>query len=310
MKQFVLDHLNTEIAKIDGARITNPVNPDGDLYAQLKSGKQVVFYVINRALRLPEIREKYETNTARRLYSLFVVDQRLLPAHGDYAEAAYWVQALHALAQGRIYTYTCDRRVCTIKPLHIDWKWGAEMRHFEYGPAVSVAHLRTDILEVNSKCIVGVFAAASFGDAPFWQRRSPGEEDKGQKYSWRNFSFRSEKKRAEPPPRSNDYWDQWADFQNTYAENAGEESTFDWENIGRENKSGQNRRVKGVGLQDYALLGVNLGASFDEVKRAYRRKARENHPDMHPPHRRQEFTVKMAEINAAFEAIKKQLEGE
>jgi hypothetical protein len=29
---------------------------------------------------------------------------------------------------------------------------------------------------------------------------------------------------------------------------------------------------------------------------------------MHPPHQRQEYTVKMAEINAAFEAIKKRLE--
>ena len=308
MKQFVLDYLKAEIATIDGARITHPVNPDGDLHVQLKTGKQIVFYVINRALRLTEIREKYEGNTARRVHSLYVVDQRLLPVHGAHAEAAYWVQALHALTHGRIYTYSCDRRACTIKPLHIDWQWGAETRHFQYGPPVNIRHLRTDVVEVNSKYIIGVFAAAGFGDAAFWQRRSAADDTKGQAYSWRNFSYRSEKKRAEPPPR--DDWDRWEDFQANYGEAPGEDYTFDWENIGREQSQGSSRRARTAGLQEYALLGVNLGATFDEVKRAYRRKARENHPDMHPPHQRQEYTIKMAEINAAFEAIKKNLEQE
>lgn len=306
MKQFVLDHLNTEIAKIEGARVITSGSLDADLHIQLKNGKQVVCYVINRALRLPEIREKYESNTSRRAHSLFIVDRRLFPPHGSQAEAAYWVQALHALAQGRIYTYECERRKCTIRALHIDWKWGAETRNFIDGPPVTISHLRTSIVDVNSKYIVGVFAAADFGDAPFWQRRSPMDDDKSQKYSWRNFSFRSEKKRAEPPPR--DDWDGWDDFSANYGEVPDEEFTFEWGNSGRDQSTGQARRGKVVGVHHYSVLGVNLGASFDEVKRAYRRKARENHPDMHPPHQRQEYTVKMAEINAAFEAIKKTLE--
>ncbi len=308
MKQFVLDYLRTEIATIDGARVLNPFSPDGDLHVQLKSGKQVVMYIINRALRLPEIREKYEGNTSQRIHSLFVVDQRLLPSHGSHAEAAYWVQALHALTQGRIYTYTCDRRACTITPLHIDWKWGAETRHFQYGPAVNISHLRTDVIEVNSKYIVGVFAGAGFGDFPFWQRRSVDDETKGQKYSWRNFQFRGEKKRAEAPPRAD--WDHWDDFQAGFGETPGEGYTFSWEDFTREDPGTKERRGSSTGIQDYATLGVNLGASFEEIKRAYRRKARENHPDMHPPHQRQEYTIKMAEINAAFESIKKKMDRE
>ena len=49
---------------------------------------------------------------------------------------------------------------------------------------------------------------------------------------------------------------------------------------------------------------IAFTASMDEVKQAYRKKARENHPDLHPDEK-EAYTAKMADINAAFEAIVK-----
>ncbi len=51
----------------------------------------------------------------------------------------------------------------------------------------------------------------------------------------------------------------------------------------------------------YKVLGLNQGATDDEVKKAYRRLAKKYHPDANPGDRVAE--QKMKEINAAYDAI-------
>ena len=57
-------------------------------------------------------------------------------------------------------------------------------------------------------------------------------------------------------------------------------------------------------MQDdpYKVLGVSPDASDDEIKQAYRRLARQYHPDRNPGD--QEAARKMQQINAAYEQIK------
>ena len=52
----------------------------------------------------------------------------------------------------------------------------------------------------------------------------------------------------------------------------------------------------------YEVLGVSRDATDDEIKRAYRKLAREYHPDTHPDD--PEAAKKMQEINAAYDQIK------
>ena len=51
----------------------------------------------------------------------------------------------------------------------------------------------------------------------------------------------------------------------------------------------------------YEVLGIKKGASEDEIKKAYRKKARECHPDLHPDD--PSFVEKFQEVNEANEVL-------
>ena len=56
-----------------------------------------------------------------------------------------------------------------------------------------------------------------------------------------------------------------------------------------------------MAMDPYSVLGVSKDASQDEVKKAYRRKARENHPDLNPND--PNAAERMNEINEAYDRI-------
>ena len=57
-----------------------------------------------------------------------------------------------------------------------------------------------------------------------------------------------------------------------------------------------------MGTDPYQVLGVSPNASEDEIRQAYRRLAKQYHPDLNPGDKT--AAQKMNEINAAYDAIK------
>jgi curved DNA-binding protein len=53
----------------------------------------------------------------------------------------------------------------------------------------------------------------------------------------------------------------------------------------------------------YATLGVAKSVSADELKKAYRRLAREHHPDLHPEKNKARASEKFKELNEAYEVL-------
>jgi curved DNA-binding protein len=53
----------------------------------------------------------------------------------------------------------------------------------------------------------------------------------------------------------------------------------------------------------YSILGLKKGASAEEIKQAYRRLAKEHHPDLHPEKNKVQAGERFKEINEAYEVL-------
>jgi len=297
MKQFVLDYLANQCGKTEHVAGYRRETDEGDLVITLADGKRVGVCVINRAIRLPEIKERYEQNTSKGVHTLYIMDGRMMPQDNSAVEPPHWMAALHTLMHGRIYAYWCEGRDVTIRPFHMEWKWGSSPRGVEYGDEINVDALHAQPIFPATKYIEGEYLSASFGEGAFWKQRQSMDE-RQYNYSWRNWTYSERKQSASQNEEAG--WDSWDEFDQQYGSTGEDE----WEWTGEEFRQRKPRRQQVAYHSHFALLGVPTTASLDEVKQAYRRKAREFHPDMHPDEK-EKYTAKMADINAAFEAIVK-----
>lgn len=305
MKQFVLDYLSNQLSISDRVARCQLANGENDLMVTLSDGKRIGMCVINHAVRVTEIRDHYANNTRKKIHTLYIIDGRMVPADNAEVKPPQWMSALHTLTVGRVYAYWCDGRDVTIKPLHLEWKWGGSPRGVEYGSAIEVGTLRAGTVQTATKDIDGEFAVAYFGEGTFWKQAQSADEAQFD-YSWRNWSFGGTRRNTAQEERtsSGSRWDPWEEFQRHYSETGSSTNeSWQWASSGSE-QARRTQRTASTVSRYYAILGVPMTASIDEVKQAYRQMARAYHPDMHPTEK-DKYTAKMADINTAFEAIMK-----
>lgn len=314
MKQFVLDHFQSVYCAAANCRLDTDA---GDLLIELAAGQKIALIVINRAVHFAEVKARYENNTAHKIHTLFLLDQRMLPPDGSEVELPAWLLTLHAVNNGRVYGYTCDRRAVTIRPLHFGWKWGSKARSVEFGAAVDTRQLAGHWNETAVDTVPGLFATAHFAEGEFWKKQDPrGPQQRS--YSWRAWRY-SERKNTNTQQEADDSaeWDAWEEVythygryedvrRDEYTPPHGASHKQDTRRQSRDQRRAQSTVRGGADRGYYALLGIPVNASLEEVKQAYRRKAREYHPDLHPD-QRDIYTAKMTDINVAFEEICKKL---
>lgn len=313
MRQFVVDYMIAECQRSPRVKGYRVETDDAHLRIDLSDGKSLAIYVINRAIRLPEIRETLEQNTRKKLYTMFVIDGRMMPADQSELEPPHWMAALHSLCNGKVYGYWCDGRdKVQIRPIHMDWKWGSSPRTVAYGPEIVMNNLRGEVCSTASKFLSGSYAVADFGEGAFWKKQQNVDEQE-YRWSWRQWSYsrRKEQPQDEEPDDSN--WNSWEEFERNYGR-AEDEPNF-WQQSTRSGSSGWSSggsrdgsartRVAGKVINPYVVLGIAPTANEAEIKAAYRQKARENHPDLHPSEK-EKYNARMADINAAFAALTKQ----
>jgi hypothetical protein len=304
MRQFVLDYLAQQCGEATQIATYRRETEEADLLITRTDGKRIGICVINRAIRLPEIKERYERNAIKGIHTLYIMDGRMMPQDNSAVEPPHWMAALHTLMYGRIYAYWCEGRVVTIRPFHMEWKWGGSPRTVEYGEDINLNAISAEPIYLSTKYIDGSYLSATFGEGAFWTKRPPMDEQRFN-YSWRNWTYSEHKQRAESQGEAEDpSWDPWEEFNGNYGSAGTDTGEGEWEWTGEEFRQRKPRGRKGAQHQYYAILGVPANASMDEVKQAYRRKAREFHPDLHPEEK-EKYTAKMADINAAFAAIVK-----
>lgn len=74
--------------------------------------------------------------------------------------------------------------------------------------------------------------------------------------------------------------------------------------LGGSGSSGYPSRRSSGTRDPYEVLGVSRSASPEEIKKAFRRKSLETHPDKHDPSERKAYEQKFKEVNAAWAAIR------
>jgi hypothetical protein len=257
MKDPVKRWLAAQIAQVDSVRGCT-TDREADIAAFTWSANVTHIYLIDTLPKVRQLKKMIGDNSRVGIGTLFIVDTGLLPPDGAKVIPDETLVALHALFKDKIYTYRVDEHEQPhIGQVHLRSFGRGDEREVWYGPDIEIRHLPCYRVWVKAPhSVKGDWLVANFGSEGFWKasdyttgRDSVRRQQRGatQHFTWSKSSFgdtRLEENgaKAAPPPTP--------PVQSTRLDTS------------------------------YAQLGLSNGASNDEVKSAFRKKALELHPDV------------------------------
>jgi len=279
--------LAERIVRVDSVRhcvMNRAGDPPIDIQAMTWSSAFINVYLFAALEKARTLKRLIAENTRVGIGTLIVVDHALAPADGEKLIPNDMLIACHALFKDKIYTYRMDGDTPKIGQVHFKSFGRGDEREVWYGPDLEVQHLPCYRVSVPSPgSIKGSWLIAGFGALPFW---------KSADYAAGRATFRQQQHSGFTRHAT---WNN-ADWTNGSATDDDAEAVE------------EDRQRVGVSAETrldvcYRELGVGRGAAFDDVKAAFRKLARELHPDVsHLP--KAEAESRFKSLNEAYMYIK------
>jgi len=217
-------------------------------------------------------------NTRIGVGSLFLLNLDVLPDNGERFEPDETLVMLHALFKDKIYTYRIEDDGPRIGQVHFKNFGKPDQTEVWDGPDITITNLPAYRVWVKAPAsIKGDWFIAGFGTEAFWKKAET---------SAARDEFRRQYRRS-----------QGSTWQYMWTSRAGFGRT------GTEPIEPPQPKPETKLDRSFAHLGVESSASYEEVKAAFRRMARELHPDVsHLPKEEAEAQFKL--LNEAYTYIK------
>jgi hypothetical protein len=234
-------------------------------------------HLVNEPIKARAVKRLVQENTRVGVGTLFVVSAAVVPEDGAQVEPDEGLLALHALFKDKLYTYRAQDDQVRVGQVHFRAFNRGEEREVWYGPDVPVQHLPCYRVWVTApQSIKGNWLIANFGSEAFWKQAD---------YAAGREAFRQQQRRS-----------------------SGETHFYTWSNPGWQTNGGSGYTTPAQPPEteldrSYQQLGLTRAATSEEVKAAFRRLAREVHPDVSDLPK-DEATARFQKIHDAYDFIK------
>lgn len=263
------------------------IDREADVVVYMWAGTIVQVHLLDTSVKTRHLRKVINENTRIGVGTLFLVNAALVPNDGEKLEPGEGLLALHALFKDKIYTYRIEADVPRIGQVHFKTFGRGAEREVWYGPDIQIHGLPSYRMWVKApNSVKGEWLMANFSSESFWKQAD---------YTTERDAFRRQQRQVNSETHyaswSNADWNENSRGGYTTPENGA--PRFTRPGLGSDQKLSRS----------YTLLGLRLGATSEEVKAAFRKMARELHPDVSKLPK-DEAENRFKNINEAYTYIK------